>query len=77
MEMAVKIKNYLEGLGVVEDMHFLEFDGDKYIYSAYLPIEEDGDEDEEVTVAVNLFNQVMINGEVREDIYLPFNVWSN
>ena len=61
----------------VEDMNFLEFDGDKYIYSAYLPIGEDDDEDEEVTVTVNLYNQVIINGEVREDIYLPFNVWNN
>lgn len=77
MEMAVKIKNYLEELGIVEDIDFLEFDGDKYIYSAYLPIEEDDDKDEEVTVTVNLYNQVIINGEVREDIYLPFNVWNN
>lgn len=75
-KMENQIKSYLEGRGIV-DMEFLEFDGEKYIFSAYLPTEEDDDEDVEATVEVNIFNQVIINGELREDIYLPFNVWSD
>jgi hypothetical protein len=69
--MENKIMEFLHDANLdIEHIEFLEQTEEAYIFAANLY------DDQEAYIEVTLFNEIIINGKERPDLYLPFNVWS-